>query len=112
MDKLKSYKDELKNILDHIEKNGNEGGDIADYAERVELLQLRIEKLEKNPLKIKEITLSRSFKISKNYNSQDASMAIVIQIDENDDLEEVISEGYEFLNVKCKEQLSFKELTK
>jgi len=59
-------------------------------------------------MKIKEITIGKDYKISKNYNSLGASMSLTIELDENDNVYEVIKNHYEMIEEKCKEQLKFK----
>jgi hypothetical protein len=59
-------------------------------------------------MKIKEITIGKSFKISKNYNSLEANLSMTIEIDENDQYEQIIEDTYKLIEIKCKEQLKFK----
>jgi len=59
-------------------------------------------------MKIKEITIGKDYKISKNYNSIGASMSLTIELDENDNIDDVIKNQYNLIEEKCKEQLKFK----
>ncbi len=60
--------------------------------------------MEKNG-KVKEITIGRSFKISKNYNSADASMSMNIEVDDDTNLDEVVAYWNSFIKEKCLDQL-------
>jgi hypothetical protein len=64
--------------------------------------------MEIKDLKIKEITISKNFKITKNWCSVGAQMGVTIEIGEDDNLNEVIETGYKLIDEKCKPQLKFK----
>lgn len=59
-------------------------------------------------MKIKEITVGKSYKISKNYNSLEASLSMTIELEETDQYEKIIEDTYKLIELKCKEQLKFK----
>lgn len=59
-------------------------------------------------MKIKEITITKGYALSKNFNSVRADMSITIELDENDQYEQVIEDTYKLIELKCKEQLKFK----
>lgn len=47
--------------------------------------------------KVKEFTVSKSVKISYNYNSVDVVFGVTMELDPNEDLDIAISEGWELL---------------